>query len=498
MSKGKAAVAGEIEGYPYWEVAFDANGTVRFRDVVDAMLNELPAAGLTDLFVFAHGWNNDANEARSRYRQFFAEVRKVLAPDAGLPVRRSAAIGVLGAIWPSKRWADEDLDVPYGAAAGLADAAFDPALVTGLKDIFDTPRQRDALDTLAGLLQLHPADPRALQAFHDALALLGDEPDAADDPEDHAEAALLLPEAADAAGIAAPMPAAVPRPARAEQIQELFDRFGSFSLALTSGGSEAAAGVPDFFTKQWLGAKEVLRAFTYYQMKRRAGPVGAAGLGPLLAQVHAAQPDLNLHLIGHSFGARLVSFAVKAWGATPAYGGTRAARRPSPVTSLFLLQGAFSHYAFADALPHDPARSGALAGLPPLVDGPITVTYTGDDWALSVWYPLASMARRDDASGGVAFDEHLFDRRWLAMGHDGARQVGETPIRMPPMVGRVLDGTTGEKLKLDKPYLAARVFNLDAHDLIKVKRFPMGAHSDIFYPNLAWLLLAFAGILGAH
>ena len=42
-------------------------------------------------------------------------------------------------------------------------------------------------------------------------------------------------------------------------------------------------------------------------MKNRAGTVGRNGLGPLLGRLPAG---VRVHLVGHSFGARLVSFAL--------------------------------------------------------------------------------------------------------------------------------------------------------------------------------------------
>jgi hypothetical protein len=79
----------------------------------------------------------------------------------------------------------------------------------------------------------------------------------------------------------------------------------------------------------WNGAKEALRQLTYFEMKKRAGVVGQSGLGPLVGRLAGAAPGLRVHLIGHSFGARLVSFTlaglpdpgagpspVKAWATT--------------------------------------------------------------------------------------------------------------------------------------------------------------------------------------
>ncbi|EUA68482.1 hypothetical protein I541_5569 [Mycobacteroides abscessus] len=49
---------------------------------------------------------------------------------------------------------------------------------------------------------------------------------------------------------------------------------------------------------------------SYYEMKNRAGVVGERGLGPLLGSLSGPDGPPRIHLIGHSFGARLVSYAL--------------------------------------------------------------------------------------------------------------------------------------------------------------------------------------------
>ena len=49
-------------------------------------------------------------------------------------------------------------------------------------------------------------------------------------------------------------------------------------------------------------------------MKNRAGTVGRVGLGPVLGRLPAG---VRAHLAGHSFGARLVSFALAGLPAGP-------------------------------------------------------------------------------------------------------------------------------------------------------------------------------------
>ncbi|XIE77928.1 hypothetical protein AB6O49_06315 [Streptomyces sp. SBR177] len=159
-------------------------------------------------------------------------------------------------------------------------------------------------------------------------------------------------------------------------------------------------------------------------MKRRAGVVGERGLGPLLGELGRAAPGLRVHLVGHSFGARLVAHALR--------GLPSGARN---VKSVTLLQGAFSHYAFAARLPHDRGHGGSLAGLQDRIDGPLVACHSHRDTALRVFYPLASRISRDDES--LLGDE----RRWWAIGYDGVQAVPGTAARTLAAV--LADGLPG-------------------------------------------------------
>ena len=88
-------------------------------------------------------------------------------------------------------------------------------------------------------------------------------------------------------------------------------------LGDTGGG---AAGFGDALGGLLHGAKEALRQATYWQMKNRAGTVGRHGLGPLLGRLPAG---VRVHLVGHSFGARLVSFALAGLPAGASLGARR-------------------------------------------------------------------------------------------------------------------------------------------------------------------------------
>jgi hypothetical protein len=440
-------MASEIAGQPHWEIGFDEHGKATPAEV-DALLAELPGKDLTDLFVFSHGWNNDRRQARRLYQLYFQQVPGLLGRGGG----QAARVGTLGVVWPSKRWADEPEptgDGGGGGAAGLGDAAAaaapadDTALVEDLKDVFEGDQQRQALDELARLLEERPEDPAALARFQTLMGELAGAPDAEAAGEDQGELALLE-----------------------DDPEEVFGRFAD---AVPRTGEGGAAGIGDAFGRLWDGAKEALRQLTYFEMKKRAGVVGKQGLGPLLGRIHQADPELRIHLLGHSFGARLVSFALAG---LPDGAG-------SPVKSLYLLQGAFSHFAFADALPMDRSRGGALKGMAARVDGPLVASFTVHDLAVGKLYPLAALSSRDDAAG---LEDQLF--RWGGIGHDGAQAVDAAVAGLGPV------GT-------GYPFQKGRFVNLDGNAIINRGGPPSGAHSDIFHPELVWAGLAAAGLVRA-
>jgi hypothetical protein len=439
-------MAGEIAGRPHWEIGFDEQGKPNQAEA-DTLLRELPGEDLTDLFVFSHGWNNDRGQARRLYQLYFQQLPGLLAQGGATEAR----VGTLGVVWPSKRWADEPEPTGDGGggggAAGLGDAAPVPAapagdgtLVQDLKDVFRGDDRQATLDELARLLEERPEDPAALARFQALMGELTADPDAEPAGEDQGEVALVT-----------------------DDPEEVFGRFAD---AVPQAGEGGAAGLGDAFGRLWNGAKEALRQLTYFEMKKRAGVVGKQGLGPLLGRIAQADPEVRVHLIGHSFGARLVSFALAGLPAGD-----------SPVKSLYLLQGAFSHFAFADALPMDRARGGALKGMAARVDGPLAASFSVHDMAVGKLYPLASLSSRDDAAG---LDDQLF--RWGGIGHDGAQAVEATVATLGPV------GTA-------YPFSPGRFVNLDGNGIITRGQPPSGAHSDIFHPELVWAGLAAAGLV---
>ncbi|MEV6645452.1 hypothetical protein [Amycolatopsis sp. NPDC051371] len=215
-------------------------------------------------------------------------------------------------LWPSRKLAGLEPD------AGL------PERLDLLRDL--VPGQRLTIDAAADLVPALTVRATARTAF--AAALLSVASRGADDPEDASTQLFTLPGGT------------------------VMDRLG------TTGFADAASHLLDFLA--------------YYEMKARAGEVGVRGLAPLLASL--AGP--KVHLVGHSFGGRLVTAAANA-------------RPAGSVATLTLLQAAFSHHGFAA---DRDGRPGAFRGVldERVVTGPIVVTHTANDLAVGVAYAIAS------------------------------------------------------------------------------------------------------------
>jgi hypothetical protein len=231
-------------------------------------------------------------------------------------------------------------------------------------------------------------------------------------------------------------------------------------------GVQASFKLPRVRVQVWDGAHELLRQATYFAMKRRAGAVGERGLGPVVGRLAQTAPGLRVHLVGHSFGGRLVSFALR--------GLPKGVRN---VKSVTLLQAAFSHYAFAARLPHDARGKGVLHGQQDRVDGPLVCCFSRFDAALGTVYPLASRMAGDSNSAADLRLPRLLGGKWGALGHDGVQAVAGTKAFK-----------LADALRAELP--VSGCVNIDAAAVVKRGGPPSGAHSDICHRELAQVVLA--------
>jgi hypothetical protein len=433
----------DLAGFPCFEVEFRKDGgLVNPGDELGAA-QFVKDRTVTDLFVFSHGWNNDIDDARKLYRNFFTKVRDQRA-NAEVGDRRFAILAIL---WPSIRFADQEL-IPGGNAAGAGSELPDEVLedqidrlkqgFAGEEGFFDRDDAATVLEQAKKLVPDLENDPDARERFIALARSLvqqrpGDEDAAADFfslPNDQCLKRLLSPTDRQAGNAAA-------------------------SAAAGLGGA-IRWGVGNFYSGMKAAAERLLNYTTYYQMKERAGLVGRTGAYTVISAIQAEKKDVNVHLIGHSFGGRLVTAAALGPDGAPPI-------RPSTVT---LLQAAFSHYGFAEN--YDDGRSDGLFRrviTDGRVAGPVLITHTSNDRAVRIAYAIASrLAGQAGAAVGDAKDFY---------GGIGCNGAQKTPECAPP----------GVLLHVNTPYnlIAKKVYNLRA-DVIQ-------NHNDICKDEVAYALL---------
>lgn len=440
-----------IEGRPYWELTYDKTGTLTSPAEV-GFLGEVAAQGITDLFVLSHGWCTGEETARQLYKSMFPLVARAAAEAPGI-----GRAGFVGVFWPSLWFPDPPSEsaAPVRAAV-LADRPGAANAILSGKEI---------AQTLMASFELakHAALQRMGELIDEGTAAVGAEPDSKQQQrldEFHQLVGTVFattPQSGEDSGEEALLFADQPRAAYA-QISDI----------VGSGPTDGSAqGLGDVFGKVWNGAKDALRVGSYFEMKGRAGDIGRRGLGPLLERLHRRTPTVRVHLAGHSFGARLVSFALTGISAPQA----------SPIASLCLIQGAFSHYSFTPLRDMPFGTAGALSGFADRVQGPLAATFSTHDWAVGRWYPKASFLARDDAAASV--DPAM---RWGGMGAHGFQ--GAAPVQALALLpsGAPYALTKGSFYRVDSSATIADI-NQSAF---------AGAHSDICHREVAWLIASAA------
>ncbi len=403
---------GEIAGFDFWPVEFDKKARPVQQAQIDLLGQGVSSSRVTDLLVLSHGWNNDENEALWLYRSLLGNV-------AGHERGRfgDRRVAVAGMFWPSKKFAESEV-IAGGAASLVGDLPQSDLIaeIEELRGFFDHPSTDQILDELIRLVPRLDTEREARLRFGElAQQLLGD--DWATDDE-----------------VSEEMPSAL----RTMSGDDLLDRLSvpreeeSMGAGRGEGGIAAmdvddgpdgeteggAAFLGSVFSGARSGARNALNLFTYFQMKDRAGVVGSTAVGPMLRGLQEENPGLRLHLVGHSFGGRLVVACASGDGT----------EKPLPAHSMTLLQAAFSHNGFAKD--YKPGKDGFFRRVAeaPGLPGPIVVTHTSKDFPNRWAYPMASRLARHEAAffGGP-------DDLYGAIGSNGAQRTPEAAF------GRLLD-----------------------------------------------------------
>ncbi len=386
------------------ELEFDKNGKPAHPEQVDAVSAAVKASNATDLIVMSHGWNNDMSEARSLYKGLRDHIAAQLPNVPGAAGRTFVIAGVL---WPSKKFAESEL-IPGGAAAASdskADGIIQKQLDTLEKLIDDKKSAKDFEKAKKAAAKMDDDSVDGKKAQQEFVAfVLGHLPKELADhgTEPHAEAMRTFDKTKllDTLGrptVEAPAP----------------HRGGATSIGAGAPAAKphgGAAGLGDMFGGIKAGAMNLLNFVTYYQMKNRAGDIGRGGAATALQTIKDASPGLKIHLIGHSFGGRLVTAVALGPDGQGALG----------VSSMSLLQAAYSHYGLGAK--EDGIADGFFRRVitEKRVSGPVIITHTRNDKAVGTAYAMASrVARQVGAALGDASDQYG------GMGSNGAQHTPE-------------------------------------------------------------------------
>lgn len=435
---------------------FDKDGRLRSPQTAELMLTA--AAGATDVFVFSHGWNNTYAQALEAYRGFatgFAAQRSQL----GQPVPTGYRPLLVGLIWPSTSFVlpwEQGPDIAGGppGQGGDPGGGSDAQTEAMLADVTESMTEEDSatLTELVDGQRLLGAD-EARAAAELVRSSLWDEsdPDSGAPPPDVSEV-LEAWQAVSRAAIGGGGDEGTVETSG----QDFDDDFGAVGGGAPAGAAPEAAGGLRF------DPRDVLRLGSVWKMKGRAGTVGAKGVSPLLRRL-LESTTARVHLVGHSFGARVMLSAVAAAPLT------------RKVRSLLLLQPAVNRWCFAP----DVAGTGRTAGyasVPDRVEHPVVTTYSTHDAPLHEFFHLAvrggSLGEPDIAAVG---DTHLYG----ALGGYGPEGLADGRLRRTDALAA---GSLPYDLSAPARVLAVDgSVQLDGHPAI-------GGHGDISNPVTWWAL----------
>ncbi len=424
----------------YYLIIHNEEGQERTEDdgslLSQKVLADLKTQPVTDVFVMSHGWRGDIPAAKSQYDAWMGNIMSSTGDITDMKGRRPGFRPLLiGLHWPSEPWGDEDAS-SFAAAPGGVDPV--EALVDDYTNrLSDAPDIRKELRTI---IQAHATvdDPQTLPREVKAAYLSLNQK-------------LGLGQAGEGAAPGDDRPEFDPEDVfQAARKEEDEASFGGFSIG-------------DLLAP--------LRVLSFWKMKDRARKFGESGANKLLLAMYqaGAGKDLNVHLMGHSFGCIVVSAMLAGAPNLPASG--------LKVKSMVLVQGALSLWSFCADIPRKEGTPGYFNRLfkGRQVTGPIVTTQSEFDAAVGTFYPLAAGLKQQ-----VAFGEFP---KYGGVGSFGVQGLA--------------DITTGRKMgdvAEDYSFQHGKIYNLESSQYIHTGPAPSGAHSDIVHPQIAHVIWQAAGV----
>ncbi len=422
--------------FTYELICFDSFGNERIDPdgrASDRVETIVGSRGVTDVFVFSHGWMGDVPAAKAQYGAWTTAMVGCERDIARMVEARGGTFDpiMIGLHWPSLPWGDEAVagEAPsssFAVEGGLEDDPVEATIAEYASTIADTPKARAALRTIVewsmdnALVRNLPPEVVAAYASLNAESGLGSDGEAGDPSSD----------------------------------REPFDPQAILEGAHDDSVSFAIPGIGLLLAP--------LRTMSFWKMKDRARHFGATAGAELIARLQRASATARFHLMGHSFGCIVVSSILA--------GRDGHGEMVRPVESVMLSEGALSLWSYCDDIPTAPGKPGYFrAAVNGRVKGPILTTQSELDYAVGRLYPLAAGVAQQ-----VTFNIPAALPRYGAVGSFGIQGLGD----------RAVDSTI---LGVDQDYgfLPGLIYNIESSSVIKTLNGLSGAHCDIAHPEIA-------------
>jgi pimeloyl-ACP methyl ester carboxylesterase len=349
---------------PWYMVPFDEQGHCQATKTTESIIQEIKSQGtspFTDIFLFSHGWNNDWEDANNLYYCWITQYLEFHKANNG---RRINPLFV-GIVWPSTAFA-----LPGEEPPGLGPHTFSgfvseerneiSSLARSIKATVNAKTQND-LQQFYRLTQrgssippyLKPGDVKTLANILASVFVNLVDSDLAPNP--HVAPAFV-----------ANVDPSTAQTTAAQGFAQIWNAIGSSQPPSTSFDPTIAKGFISLMRD--LDPRTIVRIATVWQMKDRAGVVGRGGVADLLGQLLNAGQSTKVHLVGHSFGAKVV---LEALCSIPA---------SRPVDSILLLEPAVSYACFdTNPVSDEPQLQGGYVDARNRVIQPILCTYSKRD-----------------------------------------------------------------------------------------------------------------------
>jgi hypothetical protein len=371
---------------PYFIIPFDKRGICAAPETRSTVINLAKEGKYTDIYIFAHGWNNDWTKATERYDEFLKGYIK-MRQKHNLPMHESYQPLLIGLFWPSTA-------LVFGEGEkGPLKTAVDPTSVDEM-----VREERLEISELANELEtdqvkrFYELTQKKSLSEYEANELAAISKIFYDKSNDE----LLIEESF----------------SQTEIIEQWRNVSVYFKRNFVNGNGPGSKPSDKDKLIGYLDPRWIVRILTFRQMKDRAGKVGTNGVGPLLRELLEAKKP-RLHLIGHSFGGKVVLSGLCADDSLP-----------RKVESMLLLQPAVSHLCFAKAVP-DSHKPGGYREALNRVNKPILATYSAKDFTLRIFYSFGFPFKKDVGDIGKKIDPNGPPNKYAALGGFGPHGVEE-------------------------------------------------------------------------